>query len=81
MAIKDLSAHVLRSDVDFVYDMGYLSSLNSLKSQVVERRFCVLFVVIMKGGCYSTFKTYILQCYPHRFHENASEITVIQPRE
>lgn len=48
MAIKDLSAHVLDSDGDYVYDTGYLLSLNSLKSQVVERRFCVLFVVVMK---------------------------------
>lgn len=48
MAIKDLSAPVLDSDGDYVYDMGYLLSLNSLKSQVVERRFCVSFVVEMK---------------------------------
>lgn len=81
VAIKDLSAHVLHSDGDFVYDMGYLLSLNSLKFRVLERRFCVLVVVIMKLQCYSTFEAYILQCYPHNLSENASEITVMLPRE
>ncbi|RMC12934.1 hypothetical protein DUI87_10461 [Hirundo rustica rustica] len=69
VAIKDLSAHVLDPDGDYVYDMGYLLSLNSLKSPVVERGLSVMFVVSLTSANHSSDTKVNLDSAPEVFSQ------------